>query len=358
MNALRAVLASGCLALAGGGPALAHHSVAANFDMARQIEVTGEVVEWRFRNPHAFLVVDGIATINGVADESPQRWEIESSAAAGLRAQGVDAQTFKPGDRVIIRGSPHRNASLHRINAFGGPGSFLTADGAPIGVGGLLPQDAGAPAAVAPDGVGAERLAGLWRPPFQPNPPTTPLTLTDAGRAAWEAYDQKLSPANTCETMSIPDVFNAPSYVVTLEIADGHAVVRNQAYNIVRTIPLDGSAAPADPGGLFGVVSGSIEEEALVVESRDYPASAWGLGAATQIMGAGADVPSSEQKTVVERFSVSEDGLTLIYEYTVADPVYLDALFSHRVEMARLPEDTVFYPYDCDVESASQFSRD
>jgi hypothetical protein len=28
------------------------------------------------------------------------------------------------------------------------------------------------------------------------------------------------------------------------------------------------------------------------------------------------------------------------------------------VEWARLPSDTTVYPYDCDVESASQFSRD
>jgi hypothetical protein len=101
-----------------------------------------------------------------------------------------------------------------------------------------------------------------------------------------------------------------------------------------------------------------MEGNVLVIESSGYPASAWGLGAATQVMGAGADVPSSAQKTVVERFSASENGLALIYEYTVEDPVYLTESFSHRVEMARLPDDTVFYVYDCDVESASQFSRD
>ena len=69
-------------------------------------------------------------------------------------------------------------------------------------------------------------------------------------------------------------------------------------------------------------------------------------------------MPSSPQKTVVERFSVSPDGLKLTYEYTVNDPAYLTAPFSHSVEWARAPNDTPIYPYDCDVESASQFSRD
>lgn len=346
------------LALASASAASAHHSVTANFDAARSIEVTGQVVEWRFRNPHAFLVLDGIATIDGVRGDASERWEIESSAAASMRAMGIDETSFVPGQTVTVRGVPHRDPSLHRINAFANPSTMLAEDGTPIGQGGFLPQDAAGAASVAPDAAGIERLEGLWRPPFQPNPATTPLALTDAGRAAWEAYDQRLSPANTCETMSIPDVFNAPSYVVTVEIGEREAVVKNQAYGVVRTVPLDGSVAPADPAGLYGAVSGRIEGEALVIESRDLPASAWGLGAATQIMGAGADVPSSEEKTVVERFSASEDGLTLVYEYTVDDPVYLTEPFSHRVEMARLPEDTVFYPYDCDVESASQFSRD
>ena len=57
-------------------------------------------------------------------------------------------------------------------------------------------------------------------------------------------------------------------------------------------------------------------------------------------MGAGADVPSSPEKTVVERFSASPDGLKLAYEYTVKDPVYLSTPFSHRVEWARLASDT------------------
>jgi hypothetical protein len=273
-----------------------------------------------------------------------------------MRAMGVDETTFAQGVKVKVTGMPHRNSSVHRMNAFANRGNFLTEDGEPFYEGAVI--DGPTAATVAPDAVGAARLVGHWRPPFQPNPQTTPLALTDAGRRAREAYDQKLSPANTCEPMSIPDIFNAPVTVVTIEIGADEAVVRNQAYSVARTIPLGETAARADAAGRFGLVRGRIEGDALVIESRDYPASAWGLGAATQIMGAGADVPSSEQKTVVERFSTTADGLTLIYEYTVSDPVYLNEPFSHRVEMARLPNDTVFYPFDCDIESASQFSRD
>lgn len=353
---IRATSSAGLLALCTAGAAPAHHSVTGSFDPTRSIQVTGEVIEWRFRNPHALLVVEGIAVIDGRADSAAQRWEIETSAAASMRAMGIDETTFAPGVRLKVTGMPHRGSGVHRINAFANRGSFLAEDGTPFGRGAFI--EGPTAAAVAPDGVGVQRLEGHWRPPFQQNGRTTPLALTDAGRQAWNAYDQKRSPANTCEPMSIPDIYNAPSYVVTIEIGDDEAVVRNQAYKVTRTIPLQGNAARADPAGRFGTVRGRIENDALVIESRDYPPSAWGLGAATQIMGAGADVPSSEQKTVVERFSASADGLTLVYSYTVTDPVYLREPFTHRVEMARLPNDAVFYPYDCDVESASQFSRD
>lgn len=350
----RALFSAGLLAAAAFGTAHAHHSVTGSFDTSRTIEITGDVVEWRFRNPHTLLIVDGTAVIDGKRDDVKRHWEIESSAAAGLRAQGVDEKTFLPGSHVTVKGIPHRNPTTYRANAFGSSGSFVDANGKSI-IGGER-STAEAPAAAA--GTGAQRLVGLWSPPFQPNPATTPLSLTTAGRQAWERYDQKRSPANTCEPMSIPDIYNAPSYIVTIEIADDKAVVKNQAYKVVRTVPLDGSEAPADPKQQFGIVRGRIDNGTLVIESRAYPASAWGLGAATQVMGAGADVPSSTGKTVEERFSASPDGLKLTYEYTVKDPMYLAAPYTHRVEWARLANDTPVYPYDCDVESASQFSRD
>ena len=277
----RVFFLAGVLAVAAVGMAQAHHSVTGSFDTKKTIEITGEVIEWRFRNPHTLLVVDGTAVIDGARDDVKRRWEIESSAAAGLRPAGVNESTFTRGARVIVKGIPHRNATTYRANAFASDGSFLDANGKSI-FGGAESQPA---SPVAATGVGAQRLAGLWRPPFQPNPATTPLALTAAGREAWERYDQKLSPANTCESMSIPDIYNAPNYIVTIEIADKQAVVRNQAYQVVRTIPLDGSEAPADPKQQFGIVRGRIDNGALVIESRAYPASAWGLGAATQIHG-------------------------------------------------------------------------
>jgi hypothetical protein len=202
------------------------------------------------------------------------------------------------------------------------------------------------------------RVEGRWRPPFQQEGTRSALPLNEAGLAAWNSYDQTQSPANTCEPMTPPVIFNAPNYFVDIRFDGQQVIVRNQAYDIVRTVPLSGTAAPADPNGLFGVVSGRIEGDTLVIESRDYPVSKWGLGAATQINGGGADVPSSPQKMLTERYSVSDDGQTLQFEYTLYDPVYMSRPHTARIPIARVSDDTPMYPYNCDVDAASMFSRD
>jgi hypothetical protein len=343
--------------------AAAHHAITANFDPNRKIEIRGSVVEFRLQSPHSSLVVDGVAYIDSVKQsETPERWEVESRAANFLRSEGYREDSIRPGDRIVVTGTPHRRG-LKRANS----SQFQRDDGSsyaslPAVNTTFHPQlrassglGAGEPIAV--DAEGIFRVAGRWQPPFQQEGTVSVLPLNEAGLAARSAYDQAQSPANTCEPMTIPEVFHAPRYFVDIELTAVQAVVRNQAYDIVRTIPLDGGSAPADATGQFGVVSGRIEGETLVIDSRGYPASKWGLGAATQINGGGADVPSSAQKTVAERFSVSADAQTLTYRYTLFDPVYMSQPHTASIELARVPEDVPMYPYNCDPDAAAMFSR-
>jgi hypothetical protein len=267
--------------------------------------------------------------------------------------RGINADSIKPGDTVIVVGAPHRR-DLPRANS----SQFLAADRSPIGSGPSSAAAANTERLVPLEARGVQRVAGRWRPPFQQEGKTSALPLNEAGLAAWQSYDQKLSPANTCEPMSIPVVFNAPSYFVDIRFGDGDVVIHNEAYDVHRTAPLGDAFALADPKGQWGRVRARIEGDSLVVDSRDYPVSKWGLGAATQINGGGADVPSSEQKTVTERFSVSDDALTLIYEYTLFDPVYMREPHHARIELARVADDSPMYAYDCNVEAARMFSRD
>jgi hypothetical protein len=155
----------------------------------------------------------------------------------------------------------------------------------------------------------------------------------------------------------MPELLHAPFFLLEIEITGEHAIFRHELYDVVRTVPLGGQAATADPEGRFGFTRGTIEDNQLIIESRNYPASKWGLGIATQPLGGGADVPSSDETTVTERYSVSDDGQTLAVEYTLDDPVYLERPYNGRVELTRVPDRTAMYPYQCDPESAAMWSR-
>ncbi|MEO8467545.1 MAG: DUF6152 family protein [Gammaproteobacteria bacterium] len=355
----------------------AHHSTAV-FALDKMIELRGVIVDFKLRSPHSSLIVDGRAFVDGKASAAGvERWEIEWEALPPLRTAGVEATTFKPGDTVTIMGSPHRDANFHFIHAqaltaangqiysitktdrlYSPSLSVLTAAGPAAGIA-IANSATGGIKSVGevPKATGIARFAGRWQQPFTPPGTDSALPLNAAGVAARNAYDQKASPANTCEPMSIPDIFNAPFYLFEVKVDGQRVVLHNEAYEIVRTVTLGGAAAPVDPKGQFGTATARLDGDALVVESRGYPASKWGLGAEVQLLGGGKDIPSSPQKAVTERYTVTPDGRTLVLDYIVNDPAYMTKPYTGRLELTRVPEATALYPYQCDLESAAMWSR-
>jgi Family of unknown function (DUF6152) len=331
----------------------AHHSVTTHFDMTRSIEIRGVVVDFKLRSPHASLVVDGQSYVDGVVqDATVQRWEVESSAAPGLRAMGIDNTTFKPGDRITVVAAPNRQPDFRFVNS----SNFVDASGKRYSrATAERVQNATADSVASLAGIA--RMAGRWSAPGAfARQEGTPLPLNEVGRSAREQYDAKASPANTCEAMNIPDIFNAP-YLFDVQIEGNVLVIHNQPWEVRRRIPLTGEEIITQPAGAFGVVRGRIEDTTVILDSDRFPPSRWGLGGATQFLGSGTDLPSSAQKKVSERFSLSADGLTMYYEYTLEDPTYLSEPFNGRLQFTRVAATTPMYPYTCEEESASMFSR-
>jgi uncharacterized protein DUF6152 len=91
------------LASTAAGDAQAHHSISAVYDSAQQITVEGLVTEFQFVNPHPILVIDAAAQ-----GGAPELWRLEMDNRVELAGIGIDARTFKPGDRVVARGSAAR----------------------------------------------------------------------------------------------------------------------------------------------------------------------------------------------------------------------------------------------------------
>ena len=94
-----------------GVSAYAHHSFASTYLEAERMTIEGDVVQFLFRNPHSFLHVEA-KDGNGKL----VRYSVEWGGAAQLGGQGVQNDTLKPGDHVIVLGAPGRNiATDHRM---------------------------------------------------------------------------------------------------------------------------------------------------------------------------------------------------------------------------------------------------
>jgi len=101
-------------AVVAGVPADAHHSFAADYFEEKTVSIEGVVEEFLYRNPHSLLVVMA-------KDESGrvERFTAEWGGAGRLAQRGVTSETLKPGDLVIITGSPGRNPSEHKLHLKG-----------------------------------------------------------------------------------------------------------------------------------------------------------------------------------------------------------------------------------------------
>ena len=80
----------------------AHHSRAGVYESEdNAITMEGVVAEWRWRNPHVFLLWD-------VTDEEGNvvRWTGELSSVISMRSEGLRRDTFKAGQEITITGVP------------------------------------------------------------------------------------------------------------------------------------------------------------------------------------------------------------------------------------------------------------
>ncbi|MEP7308399.1 MAG: DUF6152 family protein [Acidobacteriota bacterium] len=87
-----------------GAAAGAHHSISGAYDSSRRLTIDGVVAQFQFVNPHPFVALD-VLDPSG----SAQRWKLEMDNRHELVDIGVTASTLRPGDRLVVTGSPARS---------------------------------------------------------------------------------------------------------------------------------------------------------------------------------------------------------------------------------------------------------
>jgi hypothetical protein len=84
-------------------PATAHHSVAANFDQSKSVDVVGKVKAVEIRNPHSQITLEVPKPGGGVSD-----FYVEWSDKNALMRRKVPVSKIHVGDKVTISVSPSK----------------------------------------------------------------------------------------------------------------------------------------------------------------------------------------------------------------------------------------------------------
>jgi len=314
-----------------------HHGPTVKFDPDQPITLAGTVTMLEWTNPHAHIymvVPDG----DGLTP-----WYIELESPVDLEASGWSRDSLVPGDAITVDGMAARDGSPQASGTSivrTGTGQRVLAVSAPTRV-----ASSGRPAPRWPDG--QPRLgpppgeSGYWRP--------RSTVMMEAGvDVAMEANGQLRDPGDaprvapfqdwalvlytfrqsrflgddptflTCKPPGGPRKFQVPYGVQFVEDRTFERIFflnggGNHDWHFIYTNdrPFRGHGA-GDDGNLlyYGQARGRWENDAFIVESRDFNESFW---------FSNGGLPHTSQLELTERFTRT-DFETLAYEVTVNDP--------------------------------------
>jgi hypothetical protein len=94
--------------LASGGPTSAHHGNAGAYwiDATKELALTGTVTQFKWGNPHVYVMWDVMDDKGGVA-----HWAAETRPPYLMAKSGWTRETLKPGDQVTITVFPAKGGA-------------------------------------------------------------------------------------------------------------------------------------------------------------------------------------------------------------------------------------------------------
>jgi hypothetical protein len=110
----RSILILALSVLVGGVRLSGHHAFAAYYSEEQSVSIEGNLVEIDFRNPHVFVFLSAADTQGKM-----QKVSAEWANPVRLSREGVTKDTLKPGDRVIVTGSPSRDLDEFKMHLKG-----------------------------------------------------------------------------------------------------------------------------------------------------------------------------------------------------------------------------------------------
>ena len=325
--------------------ASAHHS-ASIFDTNSVVAFEGTVTRFSWTNPHVYIYVETHDDVGQVIE-----WEIETDATPILTRSGWTSESLLPGDQVTVRANPDRNAQRKHALLV----SVAKTDGAVLTARSYFLRKEGDTQALAR----ASDMSGVWElsvldfEPFYER--WAEVELTEKAIVAQAQYDiRSENPSAQCIAPPTPTILTAP-YLSEIVLREDSILIRNERFNVERTIYTDGRDHPENgERSNQGHSIGWWEGDVLVIDTRlftEHRAPIFGRPSRAE------GVPSGLDKHVVERFALSEDGTRIVIDFFMEDPEYLAEPFTGTVEWYYAPHFEML-GFDCDAENARRFSSD
>ena len=340
------VLALVCAALP---PAIRAHHSTAEYDSSA-IEARGVVTKVLWQNPHVRLEIS-TERFDGVSEP----WLLEGQSPGDLDRANIPRDIVKTGDTVTFAGNPssRRERRMYVTNVLlpdrtelvlrasasprWSPDRYLSYKQATID-----------PARAAADT--ADGIFRVWVPTESKTPDwASDPPLTDAARAAWKAFDAiRDDPIVSCTPPGMPQVITRSGrYGIRFAKAGDDIVLKNEYRELDRVIHMaaDKPAAAGHAPTPLGWSTGRWDGETLVVTTTDID---WPLFQLYGLEG----VPQSSETTLVERFTPSADGKTLVYDISATDPrTFTRTVTAEGYRTFRWQPGFEFLPQNCVLDS-------
>ncbi len=319
-------------------PAFAHHSPAV-FDQDSVVAFQGKVSHFGWTNPHVYIYVE-----TQDADGQTVEWEIETSPTPILTRSGWTRDSLAIGSEVAIRANPDKNDQRKHALLI----SVSTEDSET-----LIPRSNFLRRDSDPETLSSSSdMSGVWELSFSDfggfYASADQVIPTESGAAVRDRYDRELDiSAAQCIPASTPRAL-ASVYLKEIEIHEDRILLRNELYNLERTIYLDGREHPENSSRTNqGHSIGRWEDEVLIVDTTLFEAHPY----STSLPG----LPSGPDKHVIERFALSEDGTRIVIDFALEDPEYLEEPFVGKVVWYYAPH-LEMLGFDCDPEISRRFT--
>lgn len=282
----------------------AHHSTA-EYDTSTVVELTGELVGVRWRNPHVMFTV----RVNG-SDGAVQDWELATGAVYVVERTGLDESEFTVGAQVRVAGFP----SARRPTAMSVT-NILLPGGAEVlfaGASGNRWSDDFSGGRWIGEQVNREER-GLYRVWSLRDPAAyTQATEGMEIRLTEEAQAKMASAVNfdPCVPQGMPGVMANPLPIEFIDRGD-HIDLQLTAFAVLRRIDMTTRADPDSvPSSDLGYSVGRWAGDTLEVRTTRV---SW-----PYLDDAGR--PLTENVEILERFSLTDGRNRLSYSQTVTDP--------------------------------------